>query len=276
MSNVLPTVADVKDADVRLRGWLVDTPVLESEAINARAGARVLLKAECLQHTGSFKIRGALNRLLQLAADRAAIAASLAELQASVEENGLDYVPVFGYSSLRTDNHRELGLPSQADVVPGRDVVDATLPGFDVGAVASTVYRGTPEHPGAVAGLNPHCGEHGLMGQEDDRIIAPVVASLRATGLDVTGPIPGDTVFVRAVRGEFDAVVACYHDQGLIPVKLLAFGSAVNVSLGLPIVRTSVDHGTAFDIAGQDRADASSLVEAVVLAARLARGRKDA
>ncbi len=126
----------------------------------------------------------------------------------------------------------------------------------------------------AVAGLNPHCGEHGLMGTEDDRIIAPVVAALRAAGLDVTGPIPGDTVFVRATRGEFDAVVACYHDQGLIPVKLLAFGSAVNVTLGLPIIRTSVDHGTAFDIAGQDRADASSLVEAVVLAARLARGRK--
>ena len=105
-------------------------------------------------------------------------------------------------------------------------------------------------------------------------MVAPVVASLRATGLDVTGPIPGDTVFVRAVRGEFDAVVACYHDQGLIPVKLLAFGSAVNVTLGLPIIRTSVDHGTAFDIAGQGRADASSLVEAVVLAARLALGRK--
>jgi 4-hydroxythreonine-4-phosphate dehydrogenase len=133
---------------------------------------------------------------------------------------------------------------------------------------------GCPRPRLAVAGLNPHCGEHGLMGSEDDRVVAPVVASLRATGLDVTGPIPGDTVFVRAVRGEFDAVVACYHDQGLIPVKLLAFGSAVNVTLGLPIIRTSVDHGTAFDIAGQDRADASSLVEAVVLAARLAQARR--
>ena len=126
----------------------------------------------------------------------------------------------------------------------------------------------------AVAGLNPHCGEHGLMGTEDDTVIAPVVAALRGEGLDVAGPIPGDTVFVRASRGEFDAVVACYHDQGLIPVKLLAFGSAVNVTLGLPIIRTSVDHGTAFDIAGQDRADASSLVEAVVLAARLVHGRR--
>ncbi len=125
----------------------------------------------------------------------------------------------------------------------------------------------------AVAGLNPHAGEHGLMGHEDARVIAPVVAALRAGGLDVAGPIPGDTVFLRASRGEFDAVVACYHDQGLIPVKLLAFGRSVNVTLGLPIIRTSVDHGTAFDIAGQDRADPSSLIEAVMLAARLARTR---
>jgi 4-hydroxythreonine-4-phosphate dehydrogenase len=122
----------------------------------------------------------------------------------------------------------------------------------------------------AMAALNPHAGEHGLMGGEDDHVIAPTVASCRQRGVDITGPIPGDTVFVRATRGEFDAVIACYHDQGLIPVKLLAFGSAVNVTLGLPIVRTSVDHGTAFDIAGQDRADPSSLIQAVLLAARLA------
>lgn len=131
---------------------------------------------------------------------------------------------------------------------------------------------GYPRPRLAVAALNPHAGEHGLMGEEDDRVLAPAIAALRARGFDVTGPIPADTVFVRAIRGEFDAVIAGYHDQGLIPVKLLAFGSAVNVTLGLPIIRTSVDHGTAFDIAGQDRADASSLVEAVTLAARLARG----
>jgi 4-hydroxy-L-threonine phosphate dehydrogenase PdxA len=125
----------------------------------------------------------------------------------------------------------------------------------------------------AMAALNPHAGEHGLMGDEDDRVIAPVIAACRQNGIDVTGPIPGDTVFVRAMRGEFDAVIACYHDQGLIPVKLLAFGSAVNVTLGLPIIRTSVDHGTAFDIAGQNRADPSSLVQAVLLAARLATAR---
>jgi 4-hydroxy-L-threonine phosphate dehydrogenase PdxA len=123
----------------------------------------------------------------------------------------------------------------------------------------------------AVAALNPHAGEHGLMGEEDDRVLAPAVARCREDGFDVTGPIPGDTVFVRATRGEFDVVIAAYHDQGLIPVKLLAFGQAVNVTLGLPIIRTSVDHGTAFDIAGQDRADPSSMIEAVLLAARLVR-----
>jgi 4-hydroxythreonine-4-phosphate dehydrogenase len=121
----------------------------------------------------------------------------------------------------------------------------------------------------AVAGLNPHAGEHGVIGTEDRDVIAPVVAESRARGLDVEGPFPADTLFVRAARGAFDAVIACYHDQGLIPVKLLAFGRAVNVTLGLPIVRTSVDHGTAFDIAGRGEADASSLVEAVLLAIRL-------
>ena len=123
----------------------------------------------------------------------------------------------------------------------------------------------------AVAGLNPHAGEHGLFGREEIEIIAPAIAACRARGIDVSGPFPGDTVFVRASRGEFDIVVACYHDQGLIPVKLVAFGEAVNVTLGLPIVRTSVDHGTAFDIAGKGIADPQSMIAAVLLAARLAR-----
>lgn len=122
----------------------------------------------------------------------------------------------------------------------------------------------------AVAGLNPHAGEQGLMGSEDEQVLRPAIEGLRARGIDVSGPFPGDTVFVRAVGGEFDAVVACYHDQGLIPVKLIAFGRAVNVTLGLPIVRTSVDHGTAYDIAGRGVADPSSMIEAVRLAARLA------
>ena len=125
----------------------------------------------------------------------------------------------------------------------------------------------------AVAGLNPHAGEHGLLGREEEVAIEPAIAACRARGVDVAGPLPGDTVFVRAIGGEFDAVVACYHDQGLIPIKVVAFGRSVNVTLGLPIVRTSVDHGTAFDIAGQGVASHASLVEAIVLAARLVKVR---
>jgi 4-hydroxythreonine-4-phosphate dehydrogenase len=123
----------------------------------------------------------------------------------------------------------------------------------------------------AVAGLNPHAGEEGLLGPEEQATIAPAIDDARRSGIDVSGPLPADTVFTRATKGEFDVVVACYHDQGLIPVKLLAFGRAVNVTIGLPIVRTSVDHGTAFDIAGKGKADAASMIEAVLLAARLAR-----
>jgi 4-hydroxythreonine-4-phosphate dehydrogenase len=122
----------------------------------------------------------------------------------------------------------------------------------------------------AVAGLNPHAGEHGLFGCEEEMAIVPAVLAARRRGVDVAGPFPADTLFVRAVRGEFDVVIACYHDQGLIPVKLAAFGRAVNVTLGLPIVRTSVDHGTAFDIAGKGVADPGSMIEAVKLAATLA------
>jgi 4-hydroxythreonine-4-phosphate dehydrogenase len=129
---------------------------------------------------------------------------------------------------------------------------------------------GYPRASLAVAGLNPHAGEHGVIGREDDEVLRPAIEAARARGLTVDGPFPADTIFLRAMRGEFDAVIACYHDQGLIPVKMAAFGRAVNVTLGLPIIRTSVDHGTAFDIAGKGKADESSLVEAVRLAARLA------
>ena len=128
----------------------------------------------------------------------------------------------------------------------------------------------------AVAGLNPHAGEHGLFGREEDVAIRPAIEACRARGIEVSGPFPADTVFVRARRGDFDVVVACYHDQGLIPVKLVAFGQAVNVTLGLPIVRTSVDHGTAFDIAGKGVADPESMIAAVLLAARLAQSRSRA
>jgi 4-hydroxythreonine-4-phosphate dehydrogenase len=121
----------------------------------------------------------------------------------------------------------------------------------------------------AVAGLNPHAGEGGLFGDEEQRFIAPAVQAAVAQGLDVSGPWAPDTVFMRARRGEFDIVLAMTHDHGLIPVKYLGVEQGVNVTLGLPFVRTSPDHGTAFDIAGQGRADAASLVAAVRLARQL-------
>jgi len=133
----------------------------------------------------------------------------------------------------------------------------------------------------AVAGLNPHAGEAGLMGREELEHIAPAVAAAQALGMQVVGPEPPDTVFMRARHsaehlGAFDVVVAMYHDQGLIPVKYLGLDEGVNVTLGLPLVRTSPDHGTAFDIAGQGLADAASLIAAVQMARRLAAGKQQA
>jgi len=122
----------------------------------------------------------------------------------------------------------------------------------------------------AIAGLNPHAGEEGALGTEDLAIVKPAVERLRAAGIDARGPIPADTMFHAAARASYDAALAMYHDQALIPIKTLAFDHAVNVTLGLPFVRTSPDHGTAFDIAGSGRADPSSLIAAIRLAARLA------
>jgi 4-hydroxythreonine-4-phosphate dehydrogenase len=126
----------------------------------------------------------------------------------------------------------------------------------------------------AVAGLNPHAGEGGLCGDEEARSIQPAIEAARRRGLTVTDPQPPDTVFLRADRGEFDIVVAMYHDQGHIPMKLLAFDSGVNVSVGLPIIRTSVDHGTAFDIAGTGRASEASMLAALDVAVQMARSRR--
>jgi len=127
----------------------------------------------------------------------------------------------------------------------------------------------------AVAGLNPHAGEAGLFGTEDEQIIQPAVDEAKRDGLLVDGPFPADTIFYHASNGNFDAVVAMYHDQGLIPVKLLNFSDSVNITLGLPIVRTSVDHGTAYDIAGKGVANPSSLIAAIEMAAEIASTRRE-
>ncbi|MCL1926417.1 MAG: 4-hydroxythreonine-4-phosphate dehydrogenase PdxA [Syntrophorhabdaceae bacterium] len=128
-------------------------------------------------------------------------------------------------------------------------------------------YMGMPAPRIAVAALNPHAGEGGMFGDEESRLIAPALEACRADGIDATGPYPPDTVFYRAYHGAFDVVVAMTHDHGLIPLKLVHFGDAVNVTMGLPVARTSVDHGTAYDIAGKGTASPASLLAAVRMAA---------
>jgi 4-hydroxythreonine-4-phosphate dehydrogenase len=130
-------------------------------------------------------------------------------------------------------------------------------------------FFGLPHPRLALAGLNPHAGEDGTLGTEDQAIIAPAVEALRRAGLDVRGPLPADTMFHEAARRTYDCALGMYHDQALIPIKTLAFDHAVNVTLGLPFVRTSPDHGTAFDVAGTGRANPSSLIAALRLAARM-------
>jgi len=155
--------------------------------------------------------------------------------------------------------------------VPGLLTRERILETIDLTANAMRQLRGR-EPRLLVCGLNPHAGEHGLFGAgEEENEIAPAIAEARARGLDVTGPLPPDTAFLPKYRMTADAYVCMYHDQGLIPLKALAFEEAVNVTLGLPIIRTSVDHGTAFDIAWRGEADVSSFIKAVELAAKLTR-----
>ena len=126
----------------------------------------------------------------------------------------------------------------------------------------------------AVAGLNPHAGENGAMGDEEERLIMPAIAELRARGIDAKGPFPSDTLFTERKRATYDAAICMYHDQALIPVKTLASDGGINVTLGLPFVRTSPDHGTALDIAGKGIADPASLIAAIRMAADIARQRQ--
>lgn len=152
--------------------------------------------------------------------------------------------------------------------VPGLMTKERILDTLELGAQAMRRIRGTEPKIG-VLGLNPHAGEHGLFGDEEERIIIPAIETARERGFDVEGPIPPDTAFLPAKRRATDFFVCMYHDQGHIPLKALCFDEAVNTTLGLPIIRTSVDHGTALDIAGQGQANPSSLFEAVKLAVKL-------
>jgi 4-hydroxythreonine-4-phosphate dehydrogenase len=152
----------------------------------------------------------------------------------------------------------------------GRLNIGAVFQPIELVHQAMVEWFDTPKPRIAVCGVNPHASENGQFGDEEERIISPAIFMAREQGIDATGPYPGDTIFLRARDREFDAVVAMYHDQGLIPVKLLAFEQAVNLTLGLPIIRTSPDHGTAFDIVGRNRANPGSMRAAIDLAINLA------
>jgi len=159
--------------------------------------------------------------------------------------------------------------------VPGLLTVDSVLKTIRITEEALKRDFNLPSPRLAVAALNPHGGEGGLFGDEEARIIAPAVDQAQKQGIQAEGPFPADTLFHKAASGAYDAVVAMYHDQGLIPLKLLHFSDAVNITLGLPIIRTSVDHGTAYDIAGTGKADPSSLKAAIWMAAGMAANRRD-
>lgn len=156
-------------------------------------------------------------------------------------------------------------IPQQLSVKRISDVIQITY--------KALIRFGIEKPRLVVAGLNPHAGEEGMFGKEEETYIMPAVQHAQASGLQVDGPLPADTLFKKAICGEWDAVIVMYHDQGNIPIKLVGFGQVVNITLGLPIVRTSVDHGTAFDIAGQGIASETSLIAALAAAAQLASNR---
>ncbi len=156
---------------------------------------------------------------------------------------------------------------SLADALAHLSTEGIVQAGLRLNALLAAILGRTPRI--AVAALNPHAGEAGLFGDEESRIIRPAVVRLAEAGIEVSGPLPADTLFLRASRGNFDGVVALYHDQGHIPIKLLGMHRAVNITLGLPLVRTSVAHGTAFDIVGTGAADPTSMLSAIDVAVRL-------
>jgi len=198
-----------------------------------------------------------------------------------MQRAGHDYDGHTGYLSKLTGNEatmmlagRELRVVLATTHIAHRDVPKVLSTDAIVAAARATVahllrfHRLTAPRL-AIAALNPHAGESGLFGDEEQRIIMPAVRRLRRAGLDVHGPLPADTLFATARTGYYDAVVCMYHDQALIPLKLLEFGRSVNVSMGLPLIRTSPDHGTAYDIAGTGQARPDSMIEAILLAARM-------
>ena len=259
----LPDVASLAAGVVDIPGSLVPLGAVSAEA--GRLAAAAVLAAVADARAG--RVRGLVTAPLHKESLRAAGHPWPGHTELLAEAAGVsDVAMMFVGGGLRVallTIHRSLRS------VPDAVTREAVL------RIVRLVHRELPrlgagQRRIAICGVNPHAGEHGLFGREEEDVLKPALETLRGEGLALSGPLPADTAFVRAVRGEFDAVIAAYHDQGLVPVKLLAFGHAVNVTLGLPFARTSVDHGTAFDIAAQGRADPGSLLAAMAMAVELA------
>lgn len=288
-------------AVIAARARLLDVPlrIIElgaaAEASPQPAGVMqiVPIEAAAAAEPGKLDVRNASYVLACL--DRATDACAAGVLDALV--TGPLQKSIINASGRRFSGHTEylaerLGAPHPVMMLVAGDLrvvlmtthvalvdVARLITGARIDTVTHIVARelgerfGLPAPHLCLCGLNPHAGEHGHLGREEIDIIAPAVAALRASGLSVEGPLPADTAFTREQRRRFDAIIAMYHDQGLAALKAVSFGNAVNVTLGLPIVRTSVDHGTALDLAGTGRAEAGSLRSALDLAITLAQPR---
>lgn len=280
----------------RMLGLGADWDVLSSAAEMRRESARAAVVSlagvsEGLLFAGEATREGGEACLCYIRAaaqaTREGAAAALVTAPISKEAIGLAGCPFAGHTDLLADlcgaeNHVMMlaGGPLRVALVthhirlsdvPRALTSDAIVTTARITGDALRRYFGVSAPRLAICGLNPHASDGGRFGDEEQRLIAPAVAALRREGTDARGPVPPDTCFRRASRGEFDAVVAMYHDQGLIPLKLIAFEEAVNITLGLPIIRTSPSHGTAYDIAGQGAASPTSMIAAIVLAARMCR-----
>ncbi len=257
-------------------GLPADLAALPWGQVNGRAGAAA---ARCIEHAVSLVMQGQAGGIVTAPIHKEALAAAgvpypghTEMLQALATPPGQAAMPV--RMMLANEELRVVLVSIHLSLRQAIEAVtfDAVLQTLHITQQAAAAWQAGPPRI-AVAGLNPHAGEGGLFGDEELHIIGPAVEAARAAGINAQGPFAPDTVFMRARRGEFDVVVAMTHDHGLIPVKYLGVEEGVNVTLGLPFVRTSPDHGTAFDIAGQGRADPASLIAATRMAQRLVSAR---
>ena len=254
-----------------------DTPAMPYGAVSAAAGR---LAADCVAWGARAALRGEIAALVTAPVHKEALAAAGVPYPGHTELLQAEAAAHAGRPVAEMPVRMMLANPELRTVLVSIHVAlraaldavtyDNVLQTLRITHAALQAVLGRAPRIG-VAGLNPHAGEGGLFGREEIDTIAPAMAAARAEGIDAQGPYAPDTVFMRARTGAFDVVVAMYHDQGLIPVKYLGVEQGVNVTLGLPLVRTSPDHGTAFDIAGTGRADARSLIEALRMARQLAR-----